>query len=86
MVARTAFHQLNYSVLALAGTVAAMVFLYLLPPVLTVVRFYASSRRGDVYPDDAGFGPAALAGPRRRMERADPSALTGGVADAIARP
>ena len=36
MVARTAFHQLNYSVLALAGTVAAMVFLYLLPPVLTV--------------------------------------------------
>jgi hopene-associated glycosyltransferase HpnB len=37
MVARTAFHQLNYSAAALAGTVAAMVFLYLLPPALTVV-------------------------------------------------
>lgn len=36
MVARTAFHQLNYSALALAGTLAAMVFLYLLPPVLTI--------------------------------------------------
>jgi len=37
MVARTAFHQLNYSVPALAVTIAAMVFLYLLPPVLTIV-------------------------------------------------
>jgi hopene-associated glycosyltransferase HpnB len=36
MVARTAFHQLNYSGLALVGTLAAMVFLYLLPPVLTI--------------------------------------------------
>lgn len=37
MVARTAFHQLGYSAPALAGTVAGMVFLYLLPPVLAVV-------------------------------------------------
>jgi hopene-associated glycosyltransferase HpnB len=37
MVARTAFHQLNHSAAALAGTIAAMAFLYLLPPVLTVV-------------------------------------------------
>jgi len=37
MVARSAFHQLNYSIPALAGTIAAMAFLYLLPPVLTVV-------------------------------------------------
>lgn len=36
MVARTAFHQLNYSAPALVGTLAAMVFLYLLPPALTV--------------------------------------------------
>lgn len=36
MVARTAFHQLRYSAVALAGTVLAMVFLYLGPPVLTV--------------------------------------------------
>lgn len=37
MVARSAFHQLNYSIPALAGTIAAMAFLYLSPPVLTVV-------------------------------------------------
>lgn len=37
MVARTAFHQLNYSIPALAGTIAAMAFLYLAPPVLAVV-------------------------------------------------
>ena len=37
MVARTAFHQLNYSTPALGGTITAMAFLYLLPPVLTVV-------------------------------------------------
>ena len=37
MVARTAFHQLNYSVFALAGMLVAMVFLYVLPPALTVV-------------------------------------------------
>lgn len=36
MVARTAFHQLNYSVLALLGTVIGMVFLYLAPPVIMV--------------------------------------------------
>lgn len=36
MVARTAFHQLNYSASLLAGTVIAMVFLYLGPPVLTI--------------------------------------------------
>lgn len=36
MVTRTAFHQLNYSALALVATLAAMVFLYLLPPVLTI--------------------------------------------------
>ena len=36
MVARTAFHQLNYSVIALLGTVIGMVFLYLSPPVLVV--------------------------------------------------
>lgn len=34
MVARTAFHQLNYSVLALIGTVIGMVFLYLAPPAI----------------------------------------------------
>jgi len=36
MVARTAFHQLNYSVSALLGTVIGMIFLYLSPPVLVV--------------------------------------------------
>ena len=36
MVARTAFHQLNYSVIALLGTVIGMLFLYLSPPVLVV--------------------------------------------------
>ena len=36
MVARTAFHQLNYSVIALLGTVIGMLFLYLSPPVWVV--------------------------------------------------
>lgn len=36
MVARTAFHQLNYSVIALLGTIIGMVFLYLAPPVMLV--------------------------------------------------
>lgn len=36
MVARTAFHQLNYSVIALLGTVVGMAFLYLAPPVLMI--------------------------------------------------
>ena len=36
MVARTAFHQLNYSVLALLGTVIGMAFVYLGPPVFVV--------------------------------------------------
>lgn len=36
MVARTAFHQLDYSVIALLGTVIGMLFLYLSPPVLVV--------------------------------------------------
>ena len=36
MVARTAFHQLNYSVVALLGTIIAMAFLYLGPPVIMV--------------------------------------------------
>lgn len=36
MVARTAFHQLNYSVIALLGTVIGMLFLYLSPPALVV--------------------------------------------------
>ena len=37
MVARTAFHQLEYSIVALAGTVVAMLFLYLAPPMMTIV-------------------------------------------------
>lgn len=36
MVARTAFHQLNYSVIALLGTVVGMAFLYLAPPAVLV--------------------------------------------------
>lgn len=36
MVARTAFHQLNYSVVALLGTVVGMAFLYLAPPVIMI--------------------------------------------------
>jgi hopene-associated glycosyltransferase HpnB len=36
MVARTAFDQLNYSIVALAGTLFVMVFLYLGPPALTI--------------------------------------------------
>ncbi len=36
MVSRTAFTQLGYSALALAGTVAGMVFLYLVPPIAVV--------------------------------------------------
>jgi len=36
MVARTAFHQLNYSVVALLGTLIGMAFLYLGPPVIMV--------------------------------------------------
>lgn len=36
MVARTAFHQLNYSIMALLGTVVGMIFLYLAPPILLV--------------------------------------------------
>jgi hopene-associated glycosyltransferase HpnB len=36
MVAGTAFHQLNYSVVALLGTIIAMAFLYLGPPVIMV--------------------------------------------------
>ena len=41
MVARTAFHQLGYSALQLVGTVVAMVFLYLAPPVLTIAAAFA---------------------------------------------
>jgi hopene-associated glycosyltransferase HpnB len=36
MVARTAFHQLRYSSLLLAGTVAGMAILYLAPPLVTL--------------------------------------------------
>ena len=37
MVARTAFHQLNYSALYLAGTVVGMMALYFGPPAVTVI-------------------------------------------------
>ena len=36
MVARSAFDQLNYSGLALVGTILAMTILYLVPPVLVL--------------------------------------------------
>ena len=41
MVARTAFHQLNYSVVALLGTIIGMAFLYLGPPVIMVCAAFA---------------------------------------------
>lgn len=37
MVARTAFHQLGYSTLLLAGTVIAMAVIYLAPPLIVVL-------------------------------------------------
>lgn len=37
MVARSAFHQLNYSVMKLVGTVVGMLLIYLVPPVATIV-------------------------------------------------
>jgi len=36
IVARTVFHQLNYSVIARLGTVIGMFFFYLSPPVMVV--------------------------------------------------
>jgi hopene-associated glycosyltransferase HpnB len=41
MVARTAFHQLNYSAVALLGTLIGMAFLYLGPPVIMVWSAFA---------------------------------------------
>ncbi|MDZ7958371.1 MAG: glycosyltransferase [Aulosira sp. DedQUE10] len=37
MVARTAYTQLNYSPLLLAGTVVAMILIYLIPPLATIL-------------------------------------------------
>lgn len=37
MVARSAFHQLNYSVMKLIGTVAGMLLIYLVPTVATII-------------------------------------------------
>ncbi len=37
MVARSAFHQLNYSVMKLVGTVVGMLLVYFVPPVATIV-------------------------------------------------
>lgn len=51
MVARTAFHQLNYSFAALVGTVAAMAFLYLGPPLIVI----AALTQGELPAAAAGF-------------------------------
>lgn len=63
MVARTAYTQLNHSVLLLLGTVLAMVFVYLVPPLL----FLSLPLHGDVLAAGAGLGAwlimAALYGP-----------------------
>lgn len=42
MVARSAFHQLNYSMLKLIGTVFGMLLIYAAPPVLTLIGLLAS--------------------------------------------
>lgn len=76
MVARTAYTQLNHSVLLLLGTVLAMVLGYLAPPLL----FFSLPLHGDLLAAGAGLGTwlvmALLYGPtltyygRRRLEGA----------------
>jgi hopene-associated glycosyltransferase HpnB len=59
MVARSAYTQLLYSPLVLAGTLAGLLFLYLLPPAGAVTGLVALLAGGPAGP--AGGGPAALA-------------------------
>jgi len=42
MVARSAFHQLNYSVMKLVGTVIGMLLIYAAPPVVTVIGLWTA--------------------------------------------
>lgn len=67
MVTRTAFVQLDHSLLALCGAVAGMVLLYALPPVVAVGGLWA----GNVSLAGAGLGAWALmvlaAGPTLRL-------------------
>jgi hopene-associated glycosyltransferase HpnB len=42
MVARSAFHQLNYSIIKLVGTVIGMLFIYAAPPAITLIGLLAS--------------------------------------------
>ena len=55
MVARTAFHQLSYSMIALLGTVIGMIFLYLSPPVMVVWALVAGELPAAVAASAAWF-------------------------------
>ena len=77
MVARTAYTQLRYSPLLLAGTVAAMLVLYVAPPV-AVLAGLAARRPGVALAGAAGWGVMAAAyGPTvRRYRQPWPLAFT----------
>jgi hopene-associated glycosyltransferase HpnB len=83
MVARSAYTQLRYSPLLLAGTLAGLAWLYLLPPAAALAGLAAAAagsgtaalacpgaprRRRPVRRDDVRLGPPPLGRPRRRME------------------
>ena len=77
MVARSAYTQLNYSPVLLAGTVAGMVLLYLVPPAALAAG--AATRRWDVAAAGLlGWGVMALtyAPTMRLYGRPRPAALT----------
>ena len=57
MVARSAFHQLNYSVMKLIGTVIGMLLIYAAPPIATVAGALAA-----VAGNPGGIGLAMLGG------------------------
>jgi hopene-associated glycosyltransferase HpnB len=66
MVARTAFHQLGYSALVLAGTVAGMLILYIAPPLLVLLWPLHGADAGLVL---GGLGWIAISGCYRPTSR-----------------
>ena len=67
MVARSAFDQLNYSGLALVGTVLAMTILYLVPPVLVLSSPLHGDLAGTVIGASAWIAMALAAYPTGRL-------------------
>jgi hopene-associated glycosyltransferase HpnB len=60
MVARSAYTQLRHSLALLAGTVAGLLFLYVLPPVAGIVGLTALSSSAGKVAADCGLGAWAL--------------------------